>query len=92
MASHWGTAIIIIEEGLSARTTSLDDPNDPRLQWQPLSAGSFLPVICRWTLVIVHARTNDTKVLLLLSTVRPNELPWPWRTLWGRLGKAPVAW
>jgi lysophospholipase L1-like esterase len=60
MASHLGDGYRIIEEGLSARTTSLDDPNDPRLNgsaYLPSAIASHLPL----DLVIVLLGTNDTK-------------------------------
>ena len=60
MAAALGDAYHIIEEGLSARTTSLDDPNDPRLNgsaYLPAALASHLPL----DLVIVMLGTNDTK-------------------------------
>lgn len=60
MASHLGNGYNIIEEGLSARTTSADDPNDPRLNgsdYLPSALASHLPL----SLVIVMLGTNDTK-------------------------------
>jgi lysophospholipase L1-like esterase len=60
MAAHLGDACHIVEEGLSARTTSLDDPNDPRLNgsaYLPTALASHLPL----DLVIVMLGTNDTK-------------------------------
>ncbi|MFK8036201.1 MAG: SGNH/GDSL hydrolase family protein [Hyphomicrobiales bacterium] len=60
MASHLGNGYNIIEEGLSARTTSADDPNDPRLNgsdYLPSALESHLPL----SLVIVMLGTNDTK-------------------------------
>jgi len=60
MASQLGDGYHIIEEGLSARTTSLDDPNDPRLNgshYLPAALASHLPL----DLVIVMLGTNDTK-------------------------------
>ncbi len=60
MAAHLGDGYRIIEEGLSARTTCLDDPNDPRLNgsaYLPSSLASHLPL----DLVIVMLGTNDTK-------------------------------
>ena len=50
----------IIEEGLSARTTSIDDPVDPRLNgsaYLPAALASHLPL----DLVILMLGTNDTK-------------------------------
>ena len=60
MAAHLGDGYHIIEEGLSARTTSLDDPNDPRLNgsaYLPAALASHLPL----DIVIVMLGTNDTK-------------------------------
>jgi lysophospholipase L1-like esterase len=60
MATHLGDGFHIVEEGLSARTTSLDDPNDPRLNgsaYLPTALASHLPL----DLVIVMLGTNDTK-------------------------------
>ncbi len=60
MAARLGDGYHIIEEGLSARTTSLDDPNDPRLNgsaYLPSALASHLPL----DLVIVMLGTNDTK-------------------------------
>jgi lysophospholipase L1-like esterase len=55
-----GSGYTIIEEGLSARTTSLDDPTDPRLDgsaYLPSALASHLPL----DLVILMLGTNDTK-------------------------------
>lgn len=60
MAHHLGDGYHIIEEGLSARTTSADDPNDPRLNgsaYLPSAIASHLPL----DLVIIMLGTNDTK-------------------------------
>jgi lysophospholipase L1-like esterase len=60
MAAHLGDGCHVIEEGLSARTTSADDPNDPRLngsQYLPAAIASHLPL----DLVIIMLGTNDTK-------------------------------
>lgn len=60
MASKLGTGYHIVEEGLSARTTSLEDPNDARLNgsaYLPSAIASHLPL----DLVIVLLGTNDTK-------------------------------
>lgn len=60
MAAHLGNGYHVVEEGLSARTTSLDDPNDPRLNgstYLPSALASHLPL----DLVIVMLGTNDTK-------------------------------
>ena len=60
MAAALGSGYTIIEEGLSARTTCLDDPNDPRLNgsaYLPAALASHLPL----DLVIVMLGTNDAK-------------------------------
>lgn len=60
MAAQLGDGYHIIEEGLSARTTSADDPNDGRLngsQYLPTAIASHLPL----DLVIIMLGTNDTK-------------------------------
>ena len=60
MAERLGDGYHIIEEGLSARTTSVNDPNDPRLNgadYLPSALASHLPL----DLVIVMLGTNDTK-------------------------------
>ncbi|MBU0831215.1 MAG: SGNH/GDSL hydrolase family protein [Alphaproteobacteria bacterium] len=60
MAGELGDGYKIIEEGLSARTTSIDDPNDPRLNgsaYLPAALASHLPL----DLVIILLGTNDTK-------------------------------
>lgn len=60
MARELGDGYHIIEEGLSARTTSADDPNDTRLNgsnYLPSAIASHLPL----DLVILMLGTNDTK-------------------------------
>lgn len=60
MAGALGDGYSIIEEGLSARTTCLDDPLDPRLNgsaYLPSALASHLPL----DLVIIMLGTNDTK-------------------------------
>jgi lysophospholipase L1-like esterase len=60
MAQALGAEYRIIEEGLSARTTSVDDPLDARLNgaaYLPAALASHLPL----DLVIVMLGTNDTK-------------------------------
>ncbi|MBL8581963.1 MAG: SGNH/GDSL hydrolase family protein [Rhizobiaceae bacterium] len=60
MAEALGDGYHIVEEGLSARTTTLDDPNDPRLNgsaYLPSAIASHLPL----DLVILLLGTNDTK-------------------------------
>ncbi len=60
MAAKLGPDYEIIEEGLSARTTSIDDPADPRLNgsaYLPSALASHLPL----DLVIIMLGTNDTK-------------------------------
>lgn len=60
MAKALGDGYHVIEEGLSARTTSLDDPGDPRLNgsaYLPTALASHLPL----DLVVIMLGTNDTK-------------------------------
>uniref|UniRef100_UPI0030D776A0 SGNH/GDSL hydrolase family protein n=1 Tax=uncultured Hoeflea sp. TaxID=538666 RepID=UPI0030D776A0 len=60
MAAQLGDGYHVIEEGLSARTTMLDDPTDPRLNgsaYLPSALASHLPL----DLVILMLGTNDTK-------------------------------
>ncbi|RCX08748.1 SGNH/GDSL hydrolase family protein [Marinomonas foliarum] len=60
MGGLLGSDFHVIEEGLSARTTSLDDPTDPRLNgssYLPSALASHLPL----DLVIIMLGTNDTK-------------------------------
>ena len=60
MAQKLGNGFHVIEEGLSARTTSADDPNDQRLNgsdYLPSAIASHLPL----DLVIIMLGTNDTK-------------------------------
>lgn len=55
-----GEGYEIIEEGLSARTTNIDDPIDPRLNGAahlPIALASHFPL----DLVILMLGTNDTK-------------------------------
>ena len=63
LAAHLGDGYEVIEEGLSARTTTADDPTDPRLNgsnYLPACLASHLPL----DLVILMLGTNDTKVNL----------------------------
>ncbi|WP_099022631.1 SGNH/GDSL hydrolase family protein [Mycolicibacterium palauense] len=60
LAEHLGEGFEVIEEGLSARTTSVDDANDPRLNgsaYLPSCLASHLPL----DLVIIMLGTNDTQ-------------------------------
>lgn len=60
MASMLGDSVVIIEEGLSGRTTELDDPIDPRLNgadYLPSAIASHMPL----DIVIIMLGTNDTK-------------------------------
>lgn len=60
MAAELGEGFEIVEEGLSARTTSIDDPVDPRLNgsaYLPAALASHLPL----DLVTIMLGTNDTK-------------------------------
>lgn len=60
LADQLGEDHLVIEEGLSARTTTADDPSDPRLNgsaYLPACLASHLPL----DLVIIMLGTNDTK-------------------------------
>ena len=60
LSDHLGDEYTIIEEGLSARTTNVDDPTDPRLNgaaYLPAALASHLPL----DLVVLMLGTNDTK-------------------------------
>ncbi|MDA4848563.1 SGNH/GDSL hydrolase family protein [Hoeflea poritis] len=60
LAKQLGEGFQIIEEGLSARTTNLNDPIDPRLDgsaYLPAALASHFPL----DLVIIMLGTNDTK-------------------------------
>ncbi|MGV9798469.1 SGNH/GDSL hydrolase family protein [Mycobacterium sp. NPDC003449] len=60
LADRLGPDYQVIEEGLSARTTNIDDPADPRLNgaaYLPSCLASHLPL----DLLIVMLGTNDTK-------------------------------
>jgi lysophospholipase L1-like esterase len=60
LAEQLGGECTIIEEGLNARTTSVDDPTDGRLNgsaYLPACLASHLPL----DLVIIVLGTNDTK-------------------------------
>ncbi|MFK7993314.1 MAG: SGNH/GDSL hydrolase family protein [Granulosicoccus sp.] len=62
MQAKLGDGYEIVEEGLSGRTTQLDDPIDPRLNgadYLPSAIASHLPL--DW--VIIMLGTNDTKYL-----------------------------
>ena len=59
-AAQLGENFEIIEEGLSGRTTDVDDPTDPRLNgsaYLPAALATHLPL----DLVILQIGTNDTK-------------------------------
>lgn len=63
MADQLGSDYSIIEEGLSARTTTADDPTDPRLNastYLPAALATHLPL----DLAIIMLGTNDTKSYL----------------------------
>ena len=47
LAEQLGDGHLVIEEGLSARTTNLDDPVDPRLNGAR-TCRPVWPAICRW--------------------------------------------
>ena len=63
MADALGEGYEIIVEGLSGRTTNIDDPNDPKLNgadYLPSALASHEPL----DLVIIMLGTNDTKTYL----------------------------
>jgi lysophospholipase L1-like esterase len=60
LADRLGEDYLVIEEGLSGRTTTADDPTDPRLNgsaYLPAALASHLPL----DLVLLMLGTNDTK-------------------------------
>jgi lysophospholipase L1-like esterase len=60
MADALGERFEVVEEGLSARTTNIDDPVDPRLngaRYLPAALATHFPL----DLVIIMLGTNDTK-------------------------------
>ncbi|HEX2315523.1 MAG TPA: SGNH/GDSL hydrolase family protein [Thermomonospora sp.] len=60
MAAALGDGYEIVEEGLSGRTTTADDPTDPRFngsRYLPSALASHLPL----DLVVIMLGTNDTK-------------------------------
>jgi lysophospholipase L1-like esterase len=60
LANGLGDDYVVIEEGLSGRTTTVEDPADPRLNGAdhlPTALASHLPL----DLVIILLGTNDTK-------------------------------
>ncbi len=62
MAKALGADFEILEEGLSARTTNIDDPTDARLNGSnhlPAALASHFPL----DLVVVMLGTNDTKAV-----------------------------
>jgi lysophospholipase L1-like esterase len=66
MAQHLADGYEIVEEGLSGRTTNLDDPTDPRLNgaaYLPAALASHLPL----DLVVIMLGTNDTKAYFARS-------------------------
>ena len=70
LAGQLGNGHPVIEEGLNARTTTADDPTDPRLNgltYLPTALASHLPL----DLVVVMLGTNDTKSYLRRT---PNEI------------------
>ncbi|MGI5952055.1 MAG: SGNH/GDSL hydrolase family protein [Brooklawnia sp.] len=60
MMAALGDGYEVVEEGLSGRTTNVDDPTDPRLngaEYLPSALATHLPL----DLVIIMVGTNDTK-------------------------------
>ncbi len=63
MAEELGDGYEIVVEGLSGRTTNIDDPNDPKLNgadYLPAALASHEPL----DLVVILLGTNDTKIYL----------------------------
>jgi len=63
MANALGAGYEIVVEGLSGRTTNIDDPNDPKLNgadYLPAAVASHEPL----DLVVILLGTNDTKTYL----------------------------
>jgi lysophospholipase L1-like esterase len=62
LADRLGHGYVVIEEGLSGRTTTADDPGDPRLNgsaYLPSALASHLPL----DLLVLMLGTNDTKAV-----------------------------
>lgn len=81
MADRLGADYHVVEEGLSARTTTADDPTDPRLNgssYLPATIASHLPL----DLVVVMLGTNDTKAYLRRT---PEEIATGMSTLIGHI-------
>jgi len=60
LAKKLGSGYRVVEEGLSGRTTAVDDPTDPRLNgatYLPSALATHLPL----DLVVIMLGTNDTK-------------------------------
>ena len=60
LAERLGAGHLVVEEGLSGRTTNADDPLDPRLngaRYLPAALATHLPL----DLVVIMLGTNDTK-------------------------------
>ena len=63
MADELGAGYEVVVEGLSGRTTNIDDPNDPKLNgadYLPATLASHEPL----DLVVILLGTNDTKTYL----------------------------
>lgn len=81
MAESLGSDYEIVEEGLSARTTNLDDPTDPRLNgsaYLPSAMASHMPL----NLVVVMLGTNDVKLIFKRS---PFEIAFGMSKLLGQI-------
>ena len=81
MAESLGSDYEIVEEGLSARTTNLDDPTDPRLNgsaYLPSAMASHMPL----DLVVVMLGTNDVKLIFKRS---PFEIAFGMSKLLGQI-------
>ena len=62
LAEALGPDVTVLEEGLSGRTTNVDDPTDPRANgaaYLPAALASHLPL----DLVVLMLGSNDTKAL-----------------------------
>lgn len=63
-----GAGYEVLEEGLSARITDFDDPNDPRLNGAnhlPAALASHFPL----DLVVIMLGTNDTESIFQRRTI-----------------------
>ena len=91
MAAALGSGYEIIEEGLNARTTSIDDPVDPRLNgaaYLPTALASHLPL----DLVILQSsQTHRVEAVALQSELRPLGIDVHVRSYIGSIYDSPAA-